>query len=399
MLKLLEGIKVADFTTVVLGPYATQFLGDFGAQVTKVEPLEGDGFRAVRPGPSADIGAGFANFNRNKRSMALDLKQPAGQDVLARLVKDADVVVHNMRGMSARALGISYEQIKLIKSDIVHCWSPGFASHGPDANSPAYDDIIQARSGIAALNADADDAPQFLRSIVCDKVVGLHLALAIAAALVHRLRTGEGQSIEVPMLETMTSFMMAEHLAGHSMVPAQGEIGYQRLMSTNRRPFKTADGYIAIMPYSTKQWVRFLTLVEEDQLAASDWIRDGAVRSHRIDELYELIARVAPSRTNDQWLEALRSYDVPCAVVNSLQEIFADDQLAASGILQTMDDAELGRLRYLQPGFFSDAAQPVAPRRAPHLGEHGREILAELGVAEADIQRLIADRVVGDSAE
>ena len=399
MLKLLEGIKVADFTTVVLGPYATQFLGDFGAQVTKVEPLEGDGFRAVRPGPSADIGAGFANFNRNKRSMALDLKQPAGQDVLARLVKDADVVVHNMRGMSARALGISYEQIKLIKSDIVHCWSPGFASHGPDANSPAYDDIIQARSGIAALNADADDAPQFLRSIVCDKVVGLHLALAIAAALVHRLRTGEGQSIEVPMLETMTSFMMAEHLAGHSMVPAQGEIGYQRLMSTNRRPFKTADGYIAIMPYSTKQWVRFLTLVEEDQLAASDWIRDGAVRSHRNDELYELIARVAPSRTNDQWLEALRSYDVPCAVVNSLQEIFADDQLAASGILQTMDDAELGRLRYLQPGFFSDAAQPVAPRRAPHLGEHGREILAELGVAEADIQRLIADRVVGDSAE
>jgi len=238
-----------------------------------------------------------------------------------------------------------------------------------------------------------------LRSIVCDKVVGLHLALAIAAALVHRLRTGEGQSIEVPMLETMTSFMMAEHLAGHTMVPAQGEIGYQRLMSPNRRPFKTADGYMAIMPYNTKQWVRFLTLVEEDQLAASDWIRDGAARSHRIDELYELIARVAPSRTNDQWLDALKSYDVPCAVVNSLQEIFADDQLAASGILQTMDDAELGSLRYLQPGFFSDAAQPVAPRRAPHLGEHGREILAELGVAEADIQRLIADRVVGDSAE
>ena len=399
MLKLLEGIKVVDFTTVVLGPYATQFLGDFGAQVTKVEPLEGEGFRAMRPGPSADIGAGFANFNRNKRSMALDLKQPAGQDVLARLVKDADVVVHNMRGMSARALGISYEQIKLIKPDIVHCWSPGFASHGPDANSPAYDDIIQARSGIAALNADADDAPQFLRSIVCDKVVGLHLALAIAAALVHRLRTGEGQSIEVPMLETMTSFMMAEHLAGHTMVPAQGEIGYQRLMSPNRRPFKTADGYMAIMPYNTKQWVRFLTLVEEDQLAASDWIRDGAARSHRIDELYELIARVAPSRTNDQWLDALRSYDVPCAVVNSLQEIFADDQLAASGILQTIDDAELGSLRYLQPGFFSDSAQSVAPRRAPHLGEHGREILAELGVAEADIQRLIADRVVGDSAE
>lgn len=396
MLNLLEGIKVVDFTSVVLGPYATQFLGDFGAQVTKVEPLEGDGFRAVRPGPSADIGAGFANFNRNKRSIALDLKHPAGQDVLAQLVKEADVVVHNMRGMSALALGISYAQMKQIKPDIVHCWSPGFASHGPDANSPAYDDIIQARSGIAALNADADDAPQFFRSIVCDKVVGLHLALAIAAALVHRLRTGEGQSIEVPMLETMTSFMMAEHLAGHTMVPSQGKMGYQRLMSANRRPFKTADGYMAIMPYSTKQWVRFLTLVEESELAAAGWIRDGAARSHRIDELYELIARIAPNRTNEQWQEALARNDVPYAVVNSMQEVFADEQLEASGILRTMEDAELGSLRYLQPAFFSDDAQSIEPRRAPHLGEHGREVLAELGLGSAEIQRLITDRVVGD---
>jgi len=197
----------------------------------------------------------------------------------------------------------------------------------------------------------------------------------------------------------MTSFMMAEHLAGHTMVPAQGEIGYQRLMSVNRRPFKTADGYMAIMPYSTKQWVRFLGLVGEDQLAASDWIRDGAARSHRIDELYELIARVAPSRTNEQWLDVLGRNDVPCAVVNSVQGIFDDAQLAATGILQTMDDEALGSLRYLQPGFFSDGAQPISPRRAPHLGEHGREILAELGVAEVDIQRLIADGVVGDSAK
>ena len=158
MLNLLEGIKVVDFTTIVLGPYASQFLGDFGADVIKVEPLEGDGFRAVRPGPSADIGAGFANFNRNKRSIAIDLKHTSGKDLVTRLVAHADVVVHNMRGTSAVALGIAHEQLQLIKPNLVYCWSPGFGSDGPDANSPAYDDIIQARSGLAALNADTNGA-------------------------------------------------------------------------------------------------------------------------------------------------------------------------------------------------------------------------------------------------
>lgn len=394
MLKLLEGIKVLDFTTIVLGPYATQFLGDFGGEVIKVEPPEGDGFRSVRPGPSEDIGAGFANFNRNKRSITLDLKKPAGQQVLQRLVADADVVVHNMRGKSAQALGISYAQLKPIKPDLIYCWSPGFASHGPDANSPAYDDIIQARSGIAALNADADGAPQFLRSVICDKVVGLHLALAVAAALVKRLRTGEGQSIEVPMLETMTSFLMAEHLAGHTMVPTEGDLGYERLMSANRRPYKTADGYMAIMPYSTKHWIRFLQLVDETALAEADWVRDGAARSAHIDELYQLIARVASNKTNAQWLQALLHIDVPCAVVNSLENIFDDQQLKASGILQTMEDKTLGELRYLQPAFFAEQSALASPKPPPHLGEHSAEVLAGLGMSEAEIQTLIDDQII-----
>ena len=212
---------------------------------------------------------------------------------MSQLVEDADVVIHNMRGLSALALGIAYEQLRLFKPDLVYCWSPGFASHGPDANSPAYDDIIQARSGMAALNADADGAPQFVRSVLCDKVVGLHLAMSVSAALVPRERTGEGQSIEVPMLETMAGFILAEHLAGRTMTPSQGDIGYQRLMSNHRRPFETADGYMAIMPYSTNQWIRFLELVGETSLAGEAWVSNGAERSNRIDELYELIALVA----------------------------------------------------------------------------------------------------------
>lgn len=385
MLSLLKGIKVVDFTTVVLGPYATQFLADFGAEVIKVEPLDGDGFRSVRPGPSPDVGAGFANFNRNKRSIALDLKQPSGQAIMAKLVGQADVVVHNMRGMSAQTLGISYQQLKQIKPDLVYCWSPGFASIGPDAESPAYDDIIQARSGMAALNSDSSGAPQFFPSIVCDKVVGLHLALAVASALVHKLRTGEGQNIEVPMLETMTSFLMAEHLAGHTMVPSQGDMGYQRLMSPNRRPFQTKDGYMAIMPYSTRHWIRFLILVEKGELAEAAWVNDASARSDRIDELYELIARVAPTKTNDQWMLALGELDVPCAEVNSLSNLFADPQLSASEVFQRMPDQGLGLMQYLRPGFFNEQGSDWSPQRAPGLGEHSAEILGELGLSQTEI--------------
>ena len=396
MLNLLEGIKVVDFTTVVLGPYASQFLGDFGADVIKVEPLDGDGFRAVRPGPSTDIGAGFANFNRNKRSIAIDLKQAAGQKILSQLVEDADVVIHNMRGLSALALGIAYEQLRLFKPDLVYCWSPGFASHGPDANSPAYDDIIQARSGMAALNADADGAPQFVRSVLCDKVVGLHLAMSVSAALVHRERTGEGQSIEVPMLETMAGFILAEHLAGRTMTPSQGDIGYRRLMSNHRRPFETADGYMAIMPYSTKQWIRFLELVGETSLAGEAWVSNGAERSNRIDELYELIAQVAVRRTTAQWLEELGRIDVPCAVVNELSQVLADPQLSKTGLLGTFDNHDVGDLHYLKPAFLSDEGIGAKPRRAPHLGEHSRDILGQLGLTDSEIQRLIDQRVIGE---
>ena len=396
MLNLLEGIKVVDFTTIVLGPYASQFLGDFGADVIKVEPLEGDGFRAVRPGPSLDIGAGFANFNRNKRSIAIDLKHTSGKDVVTRLVADADVVVHNMRGTSAVALGIAHEQLQLIKPNLVYCWSPGFGSDGPDADSPAYDDIIQARSGLAALNADTNGAPQFVRSILCDKVVGLHLALAVAAALVRRERTGEGQRIEVPMLEAMASFNLAEHLAGQTMSPAQGDVGYQRLLSSNRRPYATADGYMAIMPYSTKQWINFLLLVGESELADEGWVSDGAERSNRIDELYALIARVAVNRTNEQWLIELSRVDVPCAVVNELSQVIADPQLASRGLLGTFDDGDLGVLHYLKPAFVSAPMSEVEPKRAPHIGEHSREIMRELGMTKGDIQSLIDQHIVGD---
>ncbi len=267
MLDLLNGVRILDLTSIVLGPYASQILGDLGAEVIKIEPCSGDLFRSVRPGRSAEMGAGFLNCNRNKSSLAIDLKHPEGAELLRTLVASADVVVHNMRSASAKALGLSFEALAEINPKIVYCRAPGFGAKGPYAGSPAYDDIIQAISGLAHLNRNAADEPRFLPTIICDKVGGLHLAIAVLGGLVRRLATGKGCGVEAPMFESMVSFLMVEQLAGQSYVPALGPVGYERLQSPYRRPFRTADGFIAILPYNTKHWTSFLTLIGRSDLA------------------------------------------------------------------------------------------------------------------------------------
>ena len=210
MLPLLQGIRVLDFTTIVLGPYATQTLGDLGADVVKIEPLQGDLFRTVRPGRSRSMGAGFMGFNRNKRSLAIDLKRPESRAVLARLVSGADAVVHNMRPKAAEPLGLNYEQLARIKPDLVYAFAAGYDQGGPNANEPAYDDIVQAAAGVAALNANASGEPRYLSTILCDKVGGLHLAIAVATGLAHRARTGQGCCIEAPMFESTVAFLLSD---------------------------------------------------------------------------------------------------------------------------------------------------------------------------------------------
>lgn len=395
MLSLLKGLRVVDLSTIVLGPYATQFLGDFGADVIKVEAQGGDVFRAVRPGRTDDLGVGFLNFNRNKRSIAVDLKQSEGKEILHKLVAHADVFVHNMRGKSAQDLGADFATLKAINPQLVYCAAPGFGSVGPDAQSPAYDDIIQARSGLAALNADANGAPQFVRTIACDKVVGLHLALAVVSGVVQQQRTGEGCNIEVPMLESMTAFVMAEHLAGHTLQPSEGELGYDRLMSKNRKPYKTQNGYIAIMPYNTKHWQRFFGLVGREDLAEAEWVTDSVQRSQHIDDLYKLVADFAPSRSSEEWLVRLAELDIPCSRINSLADLAHDPQLQASDWLQTHKDDVRGEYQSLRSPFIvheDSAASADLP--APQLGEHGSAILGELGYSPEQIQTLIKSHVV-----
>ena len=373
MFNLLEGVRIIDLTTVVLGPYATQLLGDLGAEVIKVESPEGDVFRAARPGRTDDIGAGFLNFNRNKQSVVLDLKEASDRESLYALIKDADVVVHNMRDSSARRLNIDYETLKAHKEDIVYCFSPGFGSSGPDADAPAYDDIIQARSGLASLNADRNGEPQFVRTIACDKVVGLHLALATASGIAHKARTGEGVCIEAPMLESMTSFLMAEHLAGMSFEPPLGPIGYDRLMTPYRKPHKTKDSYLAILPYSTKHWIRFFNVCEESALAEDPRVTDPLQRSEHIDWLYQEIARIALTKTTNEWLEILEEEDIPCAPINDMDDLFNDTHLASVELFESRNTQHSGQIRNIRSPFVVNGQVSSAYRpdlEPPRLGEH-----------------------------
>src|SRR5579872_4488816 len=231
MYHLLKGVRVLDLTTTYLGPYATQFLGDMGADVIKLEPPAGEVGRSPRPGLSPDMGAGFLNTNRNKRSLALDLRAPEGRKVALRLAAGADAFVHNMRPQSVARLGLTYGDVRKANPGIVYCFAPGFDQRGPMAAQPAYDDIIQAVTGLSSLNRDGEGAPRFVPTIVADKVVGVHLAFAIAAGLAHRFKTGEGCEIEVPMFETMVAFLLTEHLAGETFSPALSPPGYERLLS------------------------------------------------------------------------------------------------------------------------------------------------------------------------
>ena len=393
MLDLLQGVRIVELSTIVLGPMAGQALADLGAEVVKVEAPGGDIARAAAPhGPSGD-GALFVNNNRNKRSVALDLKNEGGRAVLGRLVERADVFLHNMRPEALARLGFDAAACRQANPSLIHCAAVGFGSNGPHGGRPAYDDVIQAASGLAGLPLHLGGEPAYVASIMADKIAALHVVQAVTAALFRRERTGEGCTIEVPMFEAMAAFMLNEHL-GAASFEEDGEPGYTRLLTPHRRPFRTADGWIGVLAYDERQWRAVLAEIGRGDIAQEPWFASGRERSRRAGELYAVLGAAMPGRSTDAWLATFERLDVPHARVADLNDLIADPHLEAIGFFRPVPGPH-GAVRSLaQPIRFEDCPErPDSP--PPALGEHLRPVLAELGYAEAEIEALIAGGVAG----
>jgi crotonobetainyl-CoA:carnitine CoA-transferase CaiB-like acyl-CoA transferase len=378
----LTGVRVIDLTSVVMGPYATQILGDMGADVIKVESPEGDVCRHVAPFRNRGMGAFFLNLNRNKRSIALDLKNEAERHVLLDLLADADVFVTTVRPQAMRRLGLDYESLRERNPRLIYCGAYGFSEEGPYAGRPAFDDVVQAMCGMASLQGkgqgeNEQNGPRYVNTIFVDKTVGCVVAYSIAMALYERERSGRGQAIEVPMFETMVSFTLIEHMAGETFCPAQESMGYERVLSKHRKPYRTKDGYIGLLPYTAEQWTRFFEAAGRPEMAADPRVTDPELRSRKIDELYGLLAEIVAERTTAEWAPLLRAADLPMTPVLSPEDLLDDEHLSALGFFQREEHPSEGELRTIGiPVRFSRTPGEVR-RLAPRLDEHREEILLE----------------------
>jgi len=391
----LAGVTVIDLTAVLLGPYATQILADLGADVIKIEPPEGDIARAAGVARHPGMGSLHLAINRNKRSVVLDLKQPAGAGVLRRLLEHADVMIHNMRAAAIARLGFDYETVRAVNPRIVYCAAYGFGERGPYRDHPAYDDLIQARSGIAALEHTQSSAPHFAPTLIADKTVGLTALYAVLAALFHRERSGAGQAIEVPMFETMVAFTLTEHLGGLTFEPPLGPAGYARVLSRDRRPHRTTDGHVAILPYTTRHWREFFALAGRPELADDPRIADPTTRNRHVGELYALVAELVATRPTAFWLDACQRADIPAAPVNPLEALPNDPHLAAVGLFAATEHPSEGAIREMRPpvGF---SATPTSLRRpAPRLGADTAEVLRQHGYDDTAIADLARQGAIG----
>src|ERR1700742_2761995 len=376
----LAGIKVIDMTTVLMGPYATQMLGDYGADVVKGESLYGDVTRQIGPTRHPGMGPVFLNTNPNKRSICLDLKKPAGRDAVLRLSASADVLLYNVRPQAMVRLQLGYDVVSKLNPRLIYAGVFGFGQDGPYAAKPAYDDLIQGATGLPALMAQTSDGvPRYVPNALVDRIVGLTAVGAVCASLVHRDRTGRGQRVDIPMFETMASFVMGDHMGGLTYEPPLDKGGYARHLARDRRPYKTSDGYICVIVYNDKQWESFFKATGRDDLRQDPTFSTFAGRASNIDTVYAELARIFETRTTAEWLELLNGADIPVMPMHDLESMLQDPHLVATGFFPGVDHPSEGKIRSMKASAQWSETAVESVRLAPRLNEHGLEILQEVG--------------------
>ena len=391
----LDGITVVEFTSVVLGPLACQILGDLGADVIKVEPPFGDTNRNLGPyKTNKDMSALFLTCNRNKKSIVLNLKDKRGYEAALKLCEKADVVVHNFRPSAMVRLGLDYDRVKAVNANVIYCATYGYSKKGPYGDMGALDDSIQAASGVASLMDMADtwseeSEPRYLPTVVADKTTGGNVVQGVLAALFHRERTGEGQEVEVPMFESMVSFVMTEHLWGQTFEPPLAPAGYPRLMAETRKPYPTKDGYLAVLPYWNNHWGTFCDLIGRPELTTDERFVDMQARTRNIVETCRVIGKAMALKTTVQWLEIFKPTNVPHMVMNTLDEVITDPHLVKSDYWQMFDHPTEGQIRMASPPINFSKTPASIRKLPPRMGEHSAEVLKDIGYSDDQIKSLL----------
>ena len=384
----LQGVRVVDLTTVMLGPFCTQILGEMGAEVIKIETPDGDVNRWTGESRSPGMSTGQLIKGRNKRSIVLNLKVAEAREAFEKLIKTADVFVHNIRPKAASRLAIDYETIAELNPSIIYASATGFGEAGPFADKPAYDDLIQGASGIASLYGEVTGTPRYVPSVMADKTTGLFLSNYISMALFHKERTGEGQKLHVPMYESFAAFVISEHMQGQTFVPATGPAGYTRMLTVHRKPYETMDGFICVVPYTQKHWMNFFTLVGEQNLIEDPRFSSQTDRTKNIDALYEIVSDSMKTRTTSDWLITLTDADIPAGPMNSPEDLFDCPHLDAVGMFPEIEHPTEGRIKHIKvPVTFSKTPGGLY-RHSEKLGESTHAVLSELGFSKAEIINL-----------
>ena len=384
----LQGVRVVDLTTVMLGPFCTQILGEMGAEIIKIETPEGDVNRWTGESRSPGMSTGQLIKGRNKRSVILDLKVKKVRKVFEKLIQTADVFVHNIRPKAAKRLAIDYETIVELNPSIIYASATGFGETGPFADKPAYDDLIQGASGIASLFGKVTGTPRYVPSVMADKTTGLFLSNYISMALFHRERTGEGQKLHVPMYESFAAFVVSEHMQGQTFVPPTGPAGYTRMLTAHRKPYETKDGFICVVPYTQKHWVNFLTLTGRADLIKDPRFSNQTERTKNIDTLYEIVSDNMKSRSTNDWITTLSDSDIPAGPMNSPEDLFECPHLKAVDMFPEIEHPTEGRIKHIKvPAAFSKTPGGLY-HHSEKLGASTNAVLNELGFSDIEITEL-----------